>query len=257
MSNYVSYANATDLMTAIGNKFSTLAGAYVPRGSSAFANLPSTLSSAMVGYVYNVTDDFTTDNRFVEGTGKHYDAGANVVIVDVGSAGSPDLKFDVIGGFVDLSTINAAIAAIKAMIAGEFDATSGAYAAGDVVIYNNGLYKFTSAHTAGDPWDPTEVAGTTIDELIDDVLTTADTHIATAKAAVNANIAPDFDSTQAYAIDAVVMHDGELFKFTSAHTAGDPWSSSEVTATTVKDLISGAEPNPLTAAEITTLIGLL
>ena len=46
MANYVSYANATELMTAIGQKFAALNGAYVVKGNSAFASLPSTLTAA-------------------------------------------------------------------------------------------------------------------------------------------------------------------------------------------------------------------
>ena len=85
MANFVSYANATELMTEIGNKFRALNSAYVPRGTSTFANLPTTLTKTMGGYVYNVTDDFTTTALFVEGAGKKYSAGTNVVIIDNGT----------------------------------------------------------------------------------------------------------------------------------------------------------------------------
>ena len=47
-------------MTKIGQKFSALTGAYIPKGNSAFASLHATPTSSMVGYVYNITDDFTT-----------------------------------------------------------------------------------------------------------------------------------------------------------------------------------------------------
>ena len=77
MANFVSYANAQQLMGAIGNKFASLTGAYIPRGSSTFAQLPATVTSSMLGYVYNVSDDFTTDARFIEGAGKDYPAGSN------------------------------------------------------------------------------------------------------------------------------------------------------------------------------------
>ncbi len=56
------------------------------------ANMPD-------GYVYNVTVDFTTNEYFVEGAGKTYPAGTNVVKVTAN--GSP--KWDVLGGFADLS----------------------------------------------------------------------------------------------------------------------------------------------------------
>lgn len=34
---------------------------------------------------------------------------------------------------------------------------SNAYAIGDIVIYDNALYRFKAAHTANDPWSATEV----------------------------------------------------------------------------------------------------
>ena len=51
------------------------------------------------------------------------------------------------------------------LIAEDFD-SSLAYSVGDVVINNGSLYKFTSAHTADDPWDATEVIETSVIELI-------------------------------------------------------------------------------------------
>lgn len=56
---------------------------YKNHGSLAFAELP-TLSSDVMGFVFNVTDDFTTDSRFVDGTGKKFNAGTNVVVTKVG-----------------------------------------------------------------------------------------------------------------------------------------------------------------------------
>ena len=47
-----------------------------------------------------MTDGFTTDTRFVEGAGKEYPVGTNVVVVDTGDS---TYKFDVLAGFVDLS----------------------------------------------------------------------------------------------------------------------------------------------------------
>ena len=72
---------------------------YKPAGSVAFASLP-TLSSSVLGNVYNVTDAFTTNSNFVEGSGKSYPAGTNVVVVEPTSG---TYKFDVLAGFVDLS----------------------------------------------------------------------------------------------------------------------------------------------------------
>ena len=70
-------------MTAIGQKFATLEGAYVFRGSILFVNLPNVLTKAMRGYVYNIENQFTTDARFIEGIGNVYAAGTNVAVADV------------------------------------------------------------------------------------------------------------------------------------------------------------------------------
>lgn len=71
---------------------------YEPKGSVAFASLPP-LSTAQNGDVYNITTAFVTTADFVEGSGKSYPAGSNVVCVSV----SGSKKWDVLSGVVDLS----------------------------------------------------------------------------------------------------------------------------------------------------------
>ena len=78
---------------------SKVSATYKPAGSVTFANLP-TPSASVLGNVYNVTDAFTTTDKFVEGAGSTYGAGTNVVIVE---ASSGVYKLDVLAGFVDLS----------------------------------------------------------------------------------------------------------------------------------------------------------
>lgn len=101
-------ANAADVyaktetysQAEVDNKVAAaLTSAIVPKGSTAFASLP-TPAKANLGFMYNVTDAFTTTDSFVEGAGKVYAAGANVYVVD---AGSGAYKFDVFMGFVDLT----------------------------------------------------------------------------------------------------------------------------------------------------------
>lgn len=53
-----------------------LEGALLPMGTIAFAQLPAVTRQA--GYMYNIMDDFTTDNTFKEGAGYTYPAGTNV-----------------------------------------------------------------------------------------------------------------------------------------------------------------------------------
>ena len=85
----------TDMQSAID---AAVASVYTPKGSVAFASLPE-LSAGLVGDVYNVSDAFTTTESFVEGAGKKYPAGTNVVCVTDGDA----QKWDVLSGMVDLS----------------------------------------------------------------------------------------------------------------------------------------------------------
>lgn len=173
--NYVSYENATTLFTEIGAKFNALNGAYIIRGNSTFANLPTTLTKAMSGYVYNVTTEFTTTTNFVEGAGKKYPAGTNVVIVNIGTDSTPDMKYDVISAFVDVDTINIRIDSVSGSIAPQFS-TSTAYSVGDAVMYQDNLYRFKVSHTAG-TWSTSDVDPITAKDLISaaepDSLTTA------------------------------------------------------------------------------------
>lgn len=76
---------------------------YVPKGSIAFASLPTTLNSTMLGWTYNISDAFTTDNRFVEGSGIDYPAGENVVVVE---ASTGVFNYDCFGGAYILPVAN-------------------------------------------------------------------------------------------------------------------------------------------------------
>ena len=53
------------------------AGGLIPQGTIAFADLPA-LSSTRTGYMWNISDAFTTTSEFVEGAGARHGAGANV-----------------------------------------------------------------------------------------------------------------------------------------------------------------------------------
>ena len=90
------YQTATQVNTAIDNKISST---YKAKGSVAFANLPA-LDASREGFVYNITDSFTTTSDFVEGAGKEYPAGTNIVIINTTG---DTYKYDVLGAFVDLS----------------------------------------------------------------------------------------------------------------------------------------------------------
>lgn len=243
--NFVDYANATELINEIGKKFDAVEGAYVFKGSIAFASLPASLTSSMVGYVYNMNEEFTTDSRFVEGAGKKYPAGTNVAIADVGSAQTPDLKFDILAGFIDVDDIYDEIDKVAAMIADKFSAATN-YAAGDVVYYEHVLYRFTTAHSAG-AWDGTDVDDLTVDDILVELRALSNTIIA--------DIAPVFSTATAYTTGQLVMYEGQLYKFTADHAAG-AWSTLDTTTTTVAAEIvaAGGDISALTA-RVNTIVG--
>ncbi len=83
--------------TYVNNKVSAV---YKPQGSVSFSSLVADLLvPANSGFVYNITDAFTTNENFVEGPGKSHSAGTNVVIIEQ----SGNYKFDVLSGTVDLT----------------------------------------------------------------------------------------------------------------------------------------------------------
>lgn len=73
----------------------------------------------------------------------------------------------------------------------------------------------------------------------------ADTSSVSSKADLT-DLAPTFSSASAYAIGTYVTYNGDMYRFTSAHTAGNPWNVSEVTQVTVaSELIRGIQWNTL------------
>lgn len=223
--NFVDYTQATTLTNKIAQRLNQQSAGYLFRGSSSFANLPSTLTAAMVGYMYNMNEAFTTDSRFVEGIGKKYPAGTNVAVADC-------------------STYEAV-----ADPTGQNPASEGWYE-----LVNN-KYVLTAdtepavgkTYYVGDPSYEFDIPSGFID--VDGINNRID--------AVVADLADEFDSTQAYAIDDVVTHADGLFKFKAAHTANTAWDATEVDAVTVEELIATAEPDSLTTAQVNALLALL
>lgn len=66
-----------------------LQGALMPMGTITFAQLPN--AAAQAGYMYNISDEFTTDDTFNEGAGHEYPAGTNVYL-------TADGKWDCMAG---------------------------------------------------------------------------------------------------------------------------------------------------------------
>lgn len=111
--------NATD--SKIDEKVNAkISSAYKAAGSVVFSALPQ-LAETEEGKVYNVSEEFTTNENFVEGAGKKYPAGTNVVCVD---AGEKQFKWDVLAGFVDLSSYETT-AAVDKKLAKKVDVKEG------------------------------------------------------------------------------------------------------------------------------------
>jgi len=86
-------------------KINALPSAIIPKGSKAFASLaPATdLAAGSLGFMWNITDAFTTTSDFAEGSGHSIPAGANVYVANVGTAAEPSYKYDIFQGMYDLS----------------------------------------------------------------------------------------------------------------------------------------------------------
>jgi hypothetical protein len=86
-------------------KIQAIPSAIVPKGSKAFAGLaPQTdLVAGCLGWMWNITDAFTTTSDFAEGAGHSIPAGANVYVANTGTAAEPVYKYDIFQGMYDLS----------------------------------------------------------------------------------------------------------------------------------------------------------
>lgn len=92
-----SVVNYGQLKNSIATQVSSV---YKAKGSiPTIADLP-TPSKDTEGFVYNIESEFTTNSNFVEGVGKTYPAGTNVVIVNTEGT---TYKYDVLAGMVDLT----------------------------------------------------------------------------------------------------------------------------------------------------------
>ena len=91
------YATTSNVNNLISQAVSTV---YTPKGSLAdISTLITLATSGKVGDVYNISSEFTTTNVFIEGIGKNYPAGTNIVLVEV----EGEKKWDVLAGSVGLS----------------------------------------------------------------------------------------------------------------------------------------------------------
>lgn len=54
------------------------------------------LTEVMPGWVYNITNEFTTDANFIDGANIEPLEGINIVVINVGTTQNPSLKFDLL-----------------------------------------------------------------------------------------------------------------------------------------------------------------
>ena len=81
--------------TEVDSKLTTV---YKAAGSAATVSALGSLDAQHEGFVYNMSAAFETTSNFVEGAGKSYSAGTNVVIVNTGTIASPVYKYDILAG---------------------------------------------------------------------------------------------------------------------------------------------------------------
>lgn len=89
----VSATNAKNYYLQAEAIVSGLNGAFLPKGTITFAELSALKESGTLaaGYLYNISDDFVTDNNFRCGAGISYEAGTNVYY-------TADGQFDCLAG---------------------------------------------------------------------------------------------------------------------------------------------------------------
>lgn len=79
MTNADEYMKQTEeYKNTILNVVNGLNSGFIPMGTITFAELAT--AEKAVGFTYNISDDFVTDERFAEGNGKQYTAGSNVYV---------------------------------------------------------------------------------------------------------------------------------------------------------------------------------
>lgn len=86
-------------------KIQAIPSAIIPKGTRTFSQLaPSTdLVAGSLGFMWNISDAFTTTSDFAEGSGKPVAAGSNIYVANVGTAAEPSYKYDIFAGPIDLS----------------------------------------------------------------------------------------------------------------------------------------------------------
>lgn len=111
---------------------------------------------------------------------------------------------------------------VRADIAAEFDETK-TYAAGNYVMHEGQLYKFVGPQQPPMTWEDAIVAPVTVtDEMGGDSTSKAN----------KTDLAPEFSTSEDYAVKDLVIYQKVLYKCIQAHTAG-AWDTSHFAATNI------------------------
>lgn len=94
----------------------------------------------------------------------------------------------------------------------------------DFVIYNGVSYKFIYNHAAS-AWTGNDVEQTSLMAAYKELLAMVKTYTGVEEL-------PEFSDTVSYSVNSIVVYNGVLYKFTSAHSAG-PWNPLEVEPTSL------------------------
>ena len=96
--------NAKYYASVVRDVINSINNSLIPVGSIAFADLVS--AEKAVGYMYNISTDFTTDDSFLEGPGIEYNAGTNVYM-------RSDGLWDCLGGAATIKIETATVDEVK------------------------------------------------------------------------------------------------------------------------------------------------
>lgn len=116
------------------------------------------------GWVYNITNSFTTDSNFIEGAGKVIEAGINIVAVNVGTTDVPDMKWDLLATSVSLDAYQTKVlsspitlivpdysgyATVQDLPTAEIDFPSGLVTGSTAILNTGEIYRATVTTVSG------------------------------------------------------------------------------------------------------------
>lgn len=213
-----------------------LVGGFIPMGSIAFEDLPTNVNN---GWMYNITNDFVTDDRFVEGEGVSYKAGTNVYWLtseskwDVFTSGfsKESLGLENVDNTSDLdkpiSTATQAALDGKLdneaidVVSDEWNATTQ-YEAGTFAIDDNTLYKSLIKNSGTKPstddgtnWKATnvsaEITQLNVDLSVKIKMFSTNTSLSVVKGGQNITLTKPSDTNYNYYLLSVMPSDGLIY----------------------------------------------